>query len=312
MSLLVATRWNSAPWISALQQHAPERRIYDSHQTFDPAAIEYALVWRPEPGFLARLPNLRAVFNLGAGVDALMADATLPDVPVIRISDPDLTRRMTEWVTLQVLYHARQMPAYRQTQAARQWVQLDQVSSRDIRVGIMGIGVLGQDAAEVLIRLGFSVSGWSRNRKEVPGVTAFAGEAELPAFLGRTDILVVLLPLTPETQGILNRELFARLARDGFLGAPVLINAGRGGLQREADILAALDDGTLKGASLDVFEIEPLPVESPLWLHPKVVITPHAAADSTPNGLVPGLLADIARFERGETLPNLVDRKRGY
>lgn len=312
MSLLLATRWDPAPWIAALQKHAPERRVHDSHQPFDHAAIEYALVWRPEPGLLARLPNLKAIFNLGAGVDALMVDTTLPDVPVIRISDPDLTTRMTEWVTLQVLYHARQMPAYRAAQAARQWVPLDQAAAKDIRVGIMGMGVLGQDAADVLNRLGFQVTGWSRNRREVPGVTAFAGEAQLPAFLAHTDILVVLLPLTPETSGILNRDLFGRLARDGVLGAPVLINAGRGELQNEVDILAALNNGTLKGASLDVFEIEPLPVESPLWVHPNVVITPHSAADSTPNGLVPGLLADITRFERGEKLPNLVDRKRGY
>lgn len=313
MALLIAAQgWDLEPWIARFKRLEPARTVLDARQPFDPAAVRYAAVWRPEPGLLASLPDLRAIFNLGAGVDALLADKTLPDLPIIRIISPDLTKRMTEWVTLQVLFHARQMLVYRDAQAERRWLNADQPAAGDFRVGIMGMGVLGQDSAEVLLRLGFQVAGWSRSHKDVPGVASYTGEAELPAFLAQTDILVALLPLTPETRGILNRNLFARLAQDGALGSPVVINAGRGGLQREADILAALDDGTLRGVSLDVFEVEPLPTESPLWTHRKVVITPHAAADSTPAGLVPGILADIAAFERGETLPNLVDLKAGY
>jgi glyoxylate/hydroxypyruvate reductase A len=164
----------------------------------------------------------------------------------------------------------------------------------------------------VLRRIGFRVAGWSRAPKTVPGVDSFAGEAELGAFLARTDILVVLLPLTPETRGILNGGLFARLARDGVLGGPILINAGRGDLQVDAHILAALEDGTLKAASLDVFETEPLPAASPLWKHPKVILTPHVAADSTPEALVEVVLANIALHEREGRLNDMVDRQTGY
>jgi glyoxylate/hydroxypyruvate reductase A len=176
----------------------------------------------------------------------------------------------------------------------------------------MGLGVLGADAAQALRRLGFDVAGWSRNRKAIPGIAGFAGDAELPAFLARTDILVCLLPLTPATRGILNRRTFSLLARDGRLGGPVVINAGRGGLQVEADLLAALDDGTLSAATLDVFETEPLPAASPLWSHPKVTISPHNAADTDPDAISVYVREQIARHERGEPLRNLVDRRLGY
>lgn len=313
MTILVSVQgWDSRSWIARFRRLGPDRAVIAADEAFDPAAIRYAAVWKPAPGLLASLPNLRAIFNLGAGVDALLADPTLPDVPLFRIVNGDLTARMTEYVVLQVLYHMRQMPAYLAQQRQGLWKPIEQPGARDLRVGIMGMGVLGRDAAEVLARIGFRVAGWSRSRAAMPGIESFAGAGELAAFLARTDILVVLLPLTPETRGILDRDLIGKLAPDGALGAPVLVNAGRGGLQIEADILAALASGALRGASLDVFEREPLPPESPLWQHPGLVITPHVAADSTPEGLVAGVLADIAAFERGERLPNLVDRATGY
>lgn len=313
MAILVAIRgWDPSPWIERFRRLGADRLVLDARAPFDPAVVRHAAVWRPEPGLLAALPNLLAIFNLGAGVDALLADKTLPDVPLFRIVNADMTGRMTEWITLQVLFHLRQMPTYLASQRARRWQPLGQAGARALRIGIMGMGVLGRDAAEVLMRLGFPVAGWSRSRHEMPGLASFAGPEELPAFLARTDILVALMPLTADTRGILNRDLFRHLARDGALKAPILINAGRGGLQKEADILTALEDGTLGGASLDVFETEPLPEASPLWAHPKVVITPHVAADSTPDALVSGVLADIAAFERGETLPNRIDRTTGY
>lgn len=313
MTILIAVRgWDPAPWLERFRRLGTGRTVLDAREAFDPASVRYAAVWKPTPGLLASLPNLQGIFNLGAGVDALLADKTLPDKPIFRITNPDLTKRMTEWVTLQVLFHMRQMPAYMASQKARVWKPLDQPGAHELRVGIMGMGVLGRDSAEVLMRLGFQVAGWSRSRQTMPGLEAFAGTEELPAFLARTDILVVLLPLTEATRGILNRDLFGKLARNGAMGAPILINAGRGGLQSEADILAALDDGTLGGASLDVFEPEPLRPESPLWLHPKVIITPHVSADSTPDGLVSGVLKDITAFEAGKKLPNEVDRATGY
>lgn len=316
MSLLVVIRhWVVEPWLDRFRRLVPTGlRVLDARESYDPAEVEYAAVWRPDPGTLAALPNLKAIFNLGAGVDALMADRTLPDVPIVRIVDPDLTARMTEWVVMNVLMHHRRAAAFRDQQARAEWRGLRQPAARAVRVGIMGMGVLGQDAAEVLVRLGFDVAGWSRSPRDVPGVTMFHGDGGLAPFLARTDILVVLLPSTPQTRGILNRDLFAGLARDNHMGGPVLINAGRGALQVEADILAALDDGTLAAAALDVFETEPLPPTSRLWAHPKVTITPHCAADSDADALGERILAGIAALEKGEALDpaHLVDRTRGY
>jgi glyoxylate/hydroxypyruvate reductase A len=315
MSLLVAvTGWLPDLWLKIFRDQAGGRAIVSVGDGFDPAAVDYAAVWRPQPGLLAGLPNLKAAFNLGAGVDALIADKTLPDVPVVRVVDPDLTQRMTEYVVWQVLHHHRGAFHFWGKQAEKVWAPIpDQPAAADVRVGILGLGVLGRDAAGALVRLGFQVSGWSRSRgTPLDGVTIHAGANELDPFLAATDILVVLLPLTDATRGMLNRSLFAKLARDGRLGGPVLINAGRGGLQNEADIVAALDDGTLKGASIDVFVEEPLPASSPLWTHPGIVITPHAAADSDPRHLVKYVLQQIDLHESGRPLQNVVDRAKGY
>jgi glyoxylate/hydroxypyruvate reductase len=210
------------------------------------------------------------------------------------------------------LLHHRRFKFYDMHQQARVWREENDPAASEVRVGIMGLGVLGQAAAAALRPLGFQLNGWSRTQKLVPGVTVFTNDTGLTPFLAKTDILACLLPLTPDTRSFLNYEMFRGLARDGALGGPALINAGRGGLQIEADILRALDDGTLTGASLDVFEREPLPAESPLWTHPKVFVTPHNAAQSDPRALTRYVLSQIERFERGLPLENLVDRKRGY
>jgi glyoxylate/hydroxypyruvate reductase A len=313
MSLLVAIRsWNPDPWVERFRRRANPRLVYDARAEFPGDMIRYAAVWKPEPGLLASLPGLEVIFNLGAGVDALIADPSLPDRPLCRIVDPDLTRRMSEYVAMNCLMHLRQVEAYHQLQAEARWKPLPQPSARQVRVGIMGMGVLGIDSAEVLLRLGFDVAGWAREAKPAARCPVFAGSKALPAFLNRTDILVVLLPLTPETRGVLNRSVFAQLARDGVLGGPIVINAGRGGLQVEADLVAALTDGTLKAASLDVFEPEPLAPQSPLWHLPNVILTPHVAADSEPDALVDVVLANMARHEAGQPLEGLVARERGY
>jgi glyoxylate/hydroxypyruvate reductase A len=176
----------------------------------------------------------------------------------------------------------------------------------------MGFGVLGRDAGEILSRLGFSVAGWSRRPVAAAGIESFHGADQLALFLARTDILVCLLPLTPETRGILNMQLFKGLAQDGALGAPVVINAGRGGLQVEKDIVAAVERGVLGGASLDVFEEEPLAKTSPLWALPNVVISPHAAAASTAAELVPDMIAQIHAYESGRPFVNVIDRASSY
>jgi glyoxylate/hydroxypyruvate reductase A len=278
----------------------------------DPADVYYAAVWKPAPGELAGFPNLRVIFNLGAGVDALMVDSSLPKVPLVRVAVGDLTHRMTEYVVLHVLMHHRQELYLRASQRERRWQPKFQWPAAAISVGIMGLGTLGSDAADVLKRLGFRVAGWSNSPKAIDGLECFHGRSELDAFLQRTDILVCLLPLTPDTRHILNRDLFARLNRTGPMGAPVLINAGRGGLQNEDDILACLDDGTLGAASLDVYAMEPLPPDSRFWTHPKVILTPHNAADTDPDEISRYVAAQIARFETGGALENVVDPARGY
>ncbi len=310
--LLAAGPWDPASWAAAIRASDPERPLFIWPDVPRPTEVGYALVWKSPAGALSNLPSLHAIFSLGAGVDDLVSTQDLPDVPIVRVVNPDLTQRMTEWVVLQVLIHHRQQRAYDRQQAARTWKELPQPAAADVRVGIMGLGVLGRDAAEALVRLGFRVAGWSRRPASVPGVETFHGAAGLDRFLGRTDILVSLLPLTPETRGILSMPLFAKLARDGALGGPVLVNAGRGGLQVEADIVEAIERGTLAGASLDVFQQEPLDPKSRLWPLQNVVITPHAAAASAPAALVPPILRQIAAFEAGAPLENVVDRTSRY
>ncbi len=314
MSLLVAIRgWNERDWIDRFRRLMPERPVLSASEVFDPATVDYVACWKHLPGSLAALTNAKVLFSLGAGVDHLVHDPALPDAPVVRMVDRDLTERMTEWVVWQCLDWLRQGKRYRRQQEVRTWVDdRQQPAARDVRIGIMGLGVLGLDAADTLTRLRFDVAGWSRLPKDVPGVMSFSGDGGLAAFLARTDILVVLLPLTDETRGLLNLRLLGGLAQGGRLGGPVLVNAGRGGLQVEADILTALDSGMLRGASLDVFETEPLPQVSPLWRHPGVIITPHNSAMSAPDAIAGSIAQQIRDLERGLPLCNVVERGRGY
>ena len=285
--LFAITGWDPAPWVDAVKAGDPVRPVYIWPDVPDPSTVAYGLAWKPAPDSLEGLPNLKAIFSLGAGVDHLIFRDDLPDVPIVRVVDPDLTGRMVEWVALQVLIHHRRQRLYDRQQREHVWRERSQPAAHEVRVGIMGMGVLGRASAKALASLGFRVAGWSRRPASVAGVESFAGVEGLDAFLKRTDILVCLLPLTPETRGILSLPLFEKLAQDGRPGMPVLINAGRGGLQVEADIVAALERGLLGGASLDVFEAEPLDAASPLWGMDTVVITPHAAAASTADGADP-------------------------
>lgn len=314
-ALLIAVTGNNAQdWYERFRAGAPERDLRQwPDRIGDPRDIAYVAAWKAPHGILRDFPNLKAVFNLGAGVDHLMADPHLPDVPIARAVHPDLTMRMTEWVVLHVLLHHRRMPHYMALQQKRVWQSLDdQPAASDVAVGVMGIGEIGADAAGVLKRIGFRVAGWSRTARKLPGIETFAGMENLPAFLARSEILVCLLPHTPETEGILDLGLFRRLKRDGALGGAYLVNAGRGKLQVDEDIVAALDEKSLAGVSLDVFPVEPLPGDSPLWRHPGVVLTPHNAGDLSPRDLVHGVLDRIGRLERGEKILGIVDRARGY
>ncbi len=310
---LVITGWDVGPWEKRFRAAAPGRdiRVWPDRRG-DPDAIAYAAAWLPPAGAFGAFRNLRAIFSLGAGVDGVLKDRALPQVPVVRVVDPHLMRRMTEYVTLHVLMHHRRQRLYDEQQRARVWHEHPQPAAGEVNVGIMGLGVLGRDAAEVLVRLGFRVAGWSRSPRQLPGVETFHGAAGLQAFLGRTEILVCLLPHTPATEAILNLALLRKLKRDGALGGAFLINAGRGRLQVDADIVAALEEGALAAATLDVFPAEPLPATSPLWSSPKVTITPHNSAVSVPEEVVAYIVRQIERFEAGEGLENVVDRASGY
>jgi glyoxylate/hydroxypyruvate reductase len=291
----------------------PSHKIVMLGESFDRNSIHYALSWRHPPGALKDLSNLRVILSLGAGVDHLFSDHSLPDRPIVRVVDPDLTNRMSEWVVMHALVHLRQLRRYERQQREGVWEDDDsQPKASDVQIGVLGLGVMGKDAVAKLKALGFKVAGWSASPKSLPNVTCFSGADGLTRMLAQTAMLVVLLPLTEATRGIINSSLLSQLKHDGPLGGPILINAGRGGLQVEADILAALDSGALKGASLDVFEREPLPEDSRMWSHPALYVSPHNAAISSPEAIAALVARQIEAYERGEPLSHLVQRERGY
>ena len=306
--LLSAPAYWATIWAGPLKR-ANLSFVVQGRDRYAPETIDYALSFRPPLGLLKGLPNLKVVFSLGAGIDGFLADPDYPrNIPLIRFVDASLSREMAQYVVLHVLMHHRHQRALDAAQKSRAWLQ-SRVERRteDTRIGILGMGEIGTYSAGVLRDLGFPVSGWSRTRKAVAGVTSFAGGEEFPLFLAQSDILICLLPLTRETEGILNANTFALLPKGAYI-----INAARGPHQVEREILSALDSGQLSGAALDVFETEPLPESSPLWNHPKVTVTPHIAAISDPDAAVQMVADGIARFERGEPLSNVVDLDRGY
>ncbi|MEA2907808.1 MAG: glyoxylate/hydroxypyruvate reductase [Alphaproteobacteria bacterium] len=311
--LLAIVGWDPQGWDQRFRALAPQHVIHTwPERVGNPADIAYACVWNPPPGLLATFPNLKAILSLGAGADDILADPQLPNVPVARIVDSDLTMRMTEYVVLHVLMYHRGQRRYDAQQRERLWAEHAQPCASEVTVGIMGLGVLGSSAASILYRLGFRVVGWSRTPKTIPGIETFSGHIGLESFVRRSEILVCLLPATPATKGILNLDLFRKLKYNGALHGAYLINAARGSLQVEADIIAALDEDTLQGATLDVFATEPLQVASPLWVHPKVTITPHNAAQVVPRALVGSVLRQVDRLEIGLPLDNVVNRTAGY
>jgi glyoxylate/hydroxypyruvate reductase A len=309
----VLTGWKVENWVEAMRRIHPAMDIRSHPDGLGRRDdIYYALAWRPPPHVLESLPNLKAIFSLGAGVDAILADPTLPQVPIVRIVDPDMTMRMSEFVVMHVLLHHRHQKRIDENQRLKRWDPFATHAASALKVGIMGFGVLGQDAGRKLKHMGFDVAGWSQSPKDIQGIETFAGHEQLDRFLNRTDVLVVLLPHTKDTTHIIDGELVRKLSRKGPFGAPVLINAGRGKLQAEGEIIECLEKGELYAASLDVFEEEPLAADSPLWRHPRVYVSPHVAADSDPLTICKNVLRQIKRYEAGHELENVVDRGRGY
>lgn len=300
-------------WSARLAARLDGYPIVRRTEQFDPRDVRYIFVWKPLENAFDGLTNLKAVLSLGAGVDALLRHPHLPEgVPIVRFVDEELTQCMTDYVVANVTMHHRCHSLYAADQTTRRWAQFYPPPAWSTSVGIMGLGELGRDAAEKLRVLGFKVRGWSRTARQIEGVDTFSGPEGFDAFLAGTDILVNLLPLTPETAGILNRSTFGKLRRDNLKGGPVIVNAARGGHQNEEDIVTALEDGTLGAASLDVFQTEPLPETSPLWTVPNCYITPHIAAISKPDIGAAYFARVLLEHEQGKPLPNVIDVERGY
>jgi glyoxylate/hydroxypyruvate reductase A len=299
--------WNGL-WRTRLSD-GTVRLVRYGTDAFDPAAIDYVLSFRPPPGLLKSLPHLKAVFSMGAGIDGFLAAGDYPAaVPLFRFVDPTLTREMAQYVLMHVLIRHRGQREFDAAQNRADWIQaMMPRRTEETRIGILGLGEIGGFVADLFVRLGFPVLGWSRRRKSLPGVESFAGREELTPFFSRSDVAVCLLPLTGETRGILDRAAFAAMPEGGFV-----VNVARGAHLNVPDLVAALDSGHLSGAVLDVFETEPLPAADPLWRHPKIAVTPHVAAISQPEVAAAYVLDGIARFERGEMPDHRVNLSAGY
>ena len=266
------------------------------------------MVWRPEPGLLAALPNLKLILSLGAGVDHVLRDPQLPrDVPIVRLVDPYLIDAMSEYVALQVLRLHRQDLDYRAQQAAEMLARTPPKKRRRAAGRILGFGEIGQDAGRKLAALGFPVSGWSRSDRTVAGLPPMPARRDYRICSAPSEILVCLLPLTPETEGILCARTFSQLP----YGAG-LINAGRGAHLVEGDLIPALASGQLSAAALDVFREEPLPPGHPFWRHLRILVTPHIAGVTNPTTAAAVILDTIRRYEQGQPLLNQIDPTRGY
>ncbi|AZT25014.1 TPA: glyoxylate/hydroxypyruvate reductase GhrA [Salmonella enterica] len=303
--------FNAAWWVNALEKALPHARVRE-WKAGDNHPADYALVWQPPVEMLAGRP-LKAVFALGAGVDSILSKLNAhpemldASIPLFRLEDTGMGLQMQEYAVSQVLHWFRRFDDYQALKNQAIWKPLPEYTREEFGVGIMGAGVLGSKVAESLQAWGFPLRCWSRSRKSWPGVESYAGREELRAFLNQTRVLINLLPNTAQTVGIINSELLDQLPDGAYV-----LNLARGVHVQEADLLAALDSGKLKGAMLDVFSQEPLPQESPLWRHPRVAMTPHIAAVTRPAEAIDYIARTITQLEKGESVTGQVDRARGY
>lgn len=295
-----------ATWAEVFAREAPHLRFRMWPDVGDPADVQFLAAWEP-PEDLAAFPNLQVLFSTGAGIDQFDLLRLPGHVPLVRMIEPGIVEGMVEYVTLSVLALHRDMPAYRRQQAQGEWRPLQVRPASACRVGVLGLGSLGQAVLARLASFGFDCAGWARSARQIDGVQTFAGWPALDAFLARTDILICLLPLTDETRGMLNAGLFAKLPRGAGL-----VHVGRGQHLDAAALLKALDDGQLGDAVLDVAEPEPLPAGHPLWRHPRVWITPHVASMTRPDTAARVVLDNLRRLRDGEPMLGLVDRTKGY
>lgn len=299
------TDTKTAPWIAALREHLPGAEVSD----WAPGAplADYGVVWAPPQPFLDEQAGLKALFNIGAGVDALLKLRLPPETLVVRLDDAGMSVQMAEFVCHALIRHFRELDAYERDAREAKWGFRRPRLRSDFPVGLMGLGVLGTRVAQAVAAFEFPVLGWSRSPKEIPGVRCFAGAAQFDAFLASTRVLVNLLPLTPETENVLNRDTLGRLQPGGYL-----INVARGAHLVDADLLALLDEGHLAGAALDVFRTEPLPADHPFWRHPKITVTPHTSARTLREESVAQIARKILALRRREPIAGVVDPSRGY
>ncbi len=296
------------PWIRALKKLDPSLDIRIHGQDEHPEDIDFALAWNHPAGAFELYPNLKVICSMGAGVDHLFRDPNLPkQAKICRIVDEELATAMNEFLLALIMNQLRGLNVYKQDQSLKKWTPRPYLLIQDIRIGIMGLGQLGQSLAKNLVTFGFKVCGWSNSKKNIPEVISYAGHSGFPEFLNQTDILICLLPLTDETKGILNKETFVQLPKGAFI-----INVARGDHLVESDLIEMIDNDHLRGAALDVFSEEPLPQEHPFWTHPKIHITPHIASITKPESVAPQILKNYQRMKAGLALLNEVSREKGY
>lgn len=308
VAIYLPSQDNTDWWVKLMQGLLPGWDIVSMDAVTDPSEVRYAVVWRPRTGDIARFPNLKAIVSVGAGIDHVLADAELPQgVPIIRTVGQDLTQRMLEYVALHVLRHHRDMPRQLLAQVQRDWHSIVVPVAPNRVVGVMGLGNLGSAAARVLSQIGFATRGWSKSSKSIGGVETFIGKKGLKPFLSGCEILVNMLPLTPATTGILNADLFAELPESACV-----INCARGPHLVDRDLLAALDTGHIKQATLDVFHTEPLPANHPFWTHPAITVTPHIASRIDAETGASLIAENLKTFEATGTCPDVADAARGY
>jgi glyoxylate/hydroxypyruvate reductase A len=303
---------DASAWLQDLTRAMPEAELRE-WQPGDTAPADFAIVWRPPGEMLAGRNDLRAIFNLGAGVDAILAleyatPGTLPrHVPLVRLEDTGMGPQMVEYVTHAVLRYMRRFDEYEVLQKERRWDVLEAHPRETFTVGVLGLGVLGAQVAQALVPFGMPVRGYARSARQIDGVTTYAGEAQFESFLDGVKVLVNLLPHTPDTNDVLNQRTFSKLARGAYL-----VNIARGAHLVDDDLLAALESGQLTAATLDVFHNEPLLDDHPFWTHPRITVTPHISALTLRAESVAQVARKIAALERGEAIGGIVDRERGY
>jgi phosphoglycerate dehydrogenase-like enzyme len=309
MAILVMTAPIPADsFVAALRAAAPDVPVWTSDEPHDAAAVEAILAWRLKPGVVARYPNLRVVCAVGAGVEKLLAAGDLPPgLPVTRSLDPDQNRLIAQWVVANTLQFTRDLRRYARQQAEACWERHPTRRASACRVGLLGLGAVGQAVAAAFAPLGYPVAGWSRHGRALDGIAVHTGEEGLATLLAQTDALVCTLPLTPQTHGLLNRGTLSRLPR----GA-IVVSVGRGEHVVEADLRALLDEGHLAGAALDVFEREPPPPDHWVWSHPQVIATPHIAGEVGRDVVARQTLDALRRARAGQAQPLVVDRAAGY